>query len=178
MVHINNEILKRMGRNTTKENILNLIHKIKSTIPNAVLRTSLIVGFPGETEEQFNELKEFVAAGYFDKLGVFEYSKEDGTAAAKMKNQILKKVKKLRRNQIMEVQQRVSLENNKKVIGEELDVLVEGKLNEGTFFGRTYKDAPEIDGLTFIESDNELPLGDFVKVKIEKAKEYDLIGKM
>jgi len=174
--HINNDVLKRMGRNTTKEKIVNLINKIKNNIPDAVLRTSLIVGFPGETDEQFEELKEFVAKGYFDKLGVFEYSKEDGTAAAKLKEQVLKKVKKTRRNAIMEVQQKVSLENNKKIIGEELKVLVGGKINEGTFFGRTYKDSPEIDGLTFIECDEELPLGEFTTVKIEKAKEYDLVG--
>ena len=176
--HINNEVLKRMGRNTTKEKILELINKIKTNMPDAVLRTSLIVGFPGETEEQFNELKEFVSMGYFDRLGVFEYSKEDGTPAAKLKEQILKKIKKVRRNKIMEVQQKVSLENNKKIIGEQLEVLVEGKLNETTFFGRTYKDAPEIDGLTFIETDEELPLGDFITVKITGAKEYDLIAKV
>lgn len=176
--HINSEVLKRMGRNTNKENIINLIEKIKNNIPNATLRTSLIVGFPGETEEQFNELKEFVSMGYFDRLGVFEYSKEDGTASAKLKGQILKKVKKVRRNQIMEVQQKVSLENNKKIIGQELEVLIEGKLNEGTFFGRTSKDAPEIDGLTFIESAEELPLGEYINVKIEQAKEYDLVAKL
>ena len=176
--HINNEVLKRMGRNTTKEKILELINKIKTNMPDAVLRTSLIVGFPGETEEQFEELKEFVSNGYFDRLGVFEYSKEDGTPAAKLKEQILKKIKKVRRNKIMEVQQKVSLENNKKIIGEQLEVLVEGKLNETTFFGRTYKDAPEIDGLTFIETEEELPLGDFITVKITGAKEYDLIAQL
>jgi len=175
--HINSEVLKRMGRNTTREKVIDLIQKIKKDIPDATLRTSLIVGFPGETEEQFNELKEFVKMGYFDRLGVFEYSKEDGTAAAKLKGQILKKIKKDRRNQIMEEQQKVSLANNKRIIGKEIEVLVEGKINGNTFFGRTVKDAPEIDGLIFIESENELPLGDFVNVKIDQAKEYDLVGK-
>lgn len=174
--HINNEILKKMGRNTTKEKISELINKIKTNIPEAVLRTSLIVGFPGETEEQFQELKEFVSNGYFDRLGVFEYSKEDGTSAAKLKGQIPQKTKKARRNKIMETQQKVSLENNKKIIGKQLEVLVEGKINEKTFFGRTCKDAPEIDGLTFIETDKELPLGNFITVKITEAKEYDLIA--
>ncbi len=176
--HINNEMLKMMGRNTTKEKILNLLNNIKEMMPDAILRTSLIVGFPGETDEQVLELKSFVSEGYFDRLGVFEYSKEEGTAAAKLKGQISKRVKKIRRDIVMKMQQKVSLDKNKKIIGQKVEVLIEGKLNDDTYFGRTKADAPEIDGLIFIESKKELPLGGFVKAIVCGAKEYDLIGKM
>ena len=176
--HINDEVLKNMNRHTNKKAIEKLLKTLRKKMPDVSLRTSLIVGFPGETAEQFEELKEFVKKAKFDKLGVFEYSKEEGTAAAKMKGQIPTKVKKERKNQIMEVQQQVSLKNNKKVIGKKLEVLVEGMLEDGTYFGRTYKDAPEIDGYTFIETKKDLPLGEYTKVKIKKAQEYDLIGKL
>jgi len=176
--HINDEVLKNMNRHTNKKAIEKLLKTLRKKMPDATLRTSLIVGFPGETPEQFEELKEFVKKAKFDKLGVFEYSKEEGTAAAKMKGQIPAKVKKERKNQIMEVQQNVSLHKNKKVIGKKLEVLVEGMLQDGTYFGRTYKDAPEIDGYTFIETKKDLPLGEYKKVKIKKAQEYDLIAKV
>jgi len=173
--HCNNEVLKRMGRHTNKEQIVNLINKIKTEIPNATLRTSLIVGFPGETDEQFNELLEFVKDVKFDRLGVFTYSKEEGTPAAKLKNQILSKVKKVRQSIIMSEQQKISLMKNKEKIGKVIEVLVEGKLPDGTFFGRTYQDAPEIDGLAFIESNRDLVLGEYYMVRVIDAKEYDII---
>jgi len=173
--HCNNEILKLMGRKTNKEAILALIKKIRNYIPAAILRTSLIVGFPGETEEQFEELADFVKEVRFDKLGVFAYSKEEGTGAARMKGQILKSVKNKRRNKIMEIQQEVSYQKNQEKIGQEIEVLVEGKLPDGTFFGRTYQDSPEIDGLAFLESERDLMLGEYYPTKIVDAKEYDVI---
>ena len=173
--HCNNEILKLMGRKTSKEAILELIKKIRNNIPEAILRTSLIVGFPGETQEQFEELADFVKEVRFDKLGVFAYSKEEGTGAARMKGQILKFVKNKRRNKIMEIQQSVSYQKNQEKIGQEIEVLVEGKLPDGTFFGRTYQDSPEIDGLAFMEAERDLVLGEYYPTKIIDAKEYDVI---
>lgn len=175
--HINNDILKRMNRKTSKERIIELIEKIRNLIPNVVLRTSLIVGFPGETEEQFTELKTFVENACFDKLGVFEYSREEGTPAARLKEQISKKIKKDRRESIMQTQQIISSEKNKKIIGKEMEVLIEGKLSDQAFFGRTYKDAPEIDGYAFVESEEEIPIGSFIKAKVIAGKEYDIIMK-
>ena len=173
--HCNNLVLKRMGRRTSKEEILRLISKIRKEIPKATIRTSLIVGFPGETEDQFNELVNFVKEVKFDRLGVFTYSKEEGTPAYKLDNQVLQKVKKTRQKIIMEEQQKISLTKNKEKIGNTIDVLVEGKLSNGTFFGRTYQDSPEVDGLAFIETDNELGIGEYYKCKVIGAKEYDII---
>jgi len=173
--HCNNEVLKRMGRHTNKEQIVNLINRIKKEIPEATLRTSLIVGFPGETEEQFNELLEFVKDVKFDRLGVFSYSKEEGTPAAKLDGQITMKVKKLRQSIIMSEQQKISLAKNKEKIGRTVEVLVEGKLPDGTFFGRTYQDSPEIDGFAFVESERDLVLGEFYICRVTDAKEYDII---
>lgn len=176
--HCNNEILRLMGRQTSKEAILNLIEKIRHMMPEAVLRTSLIVGFPGETQEQFEELCEFVKEVKFDKLGVFAYSKEEGTGAARMKGQILKSVKNKRRNKVMEIQQAISYEKNQEKVGSEIEVLVEGKLPDGTFFGRTYQDSPEIDGLAFIEADRDLVLGEYYQTKVIEAKEYDVVAEL
>ena len=173
--HCNNEVLKRMGRHTNKEEIVSLINKIKLNIPDATLRTSLIVGFPGETDEQFNELLEFVKDVKFDRLGVFTYSKEEGTPAEKLSGQILQKVKKARQRIIMAEQQKISFMKNKEKIGKVIEVLVEGKLPDGTFFGRTYQDAPEIDGLAFVVSDRDLVLGEYYECRVTGAKEYDII---
>ena len=173
--HCNDLVLKRMGRHTNKKEILDLIAKIKEEIPNATLRTSLIVGFPGETEEQFNELLEFVKKVKFDRLGVFTYSKEEGTPAYKLDNQVLQKIKKERKNIIMAEQQKISLEKNKEKIGSLVEVLVEGKLPNGTFFGRTYEDSPEVDGFAFIETEKELLIGEYYMCKVIGAKEYDII---
>ena len=173
--HCNDLVLKRMGRHTNKKEILNLISKIKKEIPEATLRTSLIVGFPGETDEQFSELLRFVKEVKFDRLGVFTYSREEGTPAYKLDNQVLQKIKKERKNAIMAEQQKISLEKNREKVGSLVEVLVEGKLPNGTFFGRTYEDSPEVDGFAFIETEKELSLGEYYMCKVIGAKEYDII---
>lgn len=173
--HCNNEILKRMGRKTDKNEITGLIGRIRREIPEAVLRTSLISGFPGETDEQFEELREFVKEIKFDRLGVFTYSKEEGTPASKFHNQVLQRVKKLRQGIIMAEQQKISFEKNKEKVGQKIEVLVEGVLPSGVFCGRTYCDAPEIDGLAFIEAEHDLVLGEYYTVMITGAKEYDIV---
>lgn len=173
--HCNDEVLKRMGRHTSKNQILSLISKLKKEIYGVTLRTSLIVGFPGETEEQFEELKEFVKEVKFDRLGVFTYSREEGTPAYKLDGQVLQKVKKARQSIIMKEQQAISFNKNKEKIGENIEVLVEGKLPTGTFFGRTYQDSPEVDGFAFIESDYDLVLGEYYMCKVVRAKEYDIV---
>ncbi len=180
--HISNNLLKKMNRKTNKEDIVELIDKIKEKIPDVVLRTSLIVGFPGETKEDFNELLEFVKNTRFDKLGVFEYSKEDGTPAAKMENQIHWKTKKARYNKIMEEQQEISKENLEKKIGKICTVLVEDISFDNKYYvGRTFGDVPDIDGLVYIKNDNKKEekniLNNFVKCKITDVNSYDLIAK-
>lgn len=171
--HISDTVLKRMARRTKKEDILSLIEKLRIEIPEIVLRTSLIVGFPQETEEEFNELYDFVKDIRFDKLGVFTYSKEEGTAAALMKGQVKKADKEKRLDLIMTRQQEVSRDVNKKKIGRTYEVLVEGLGEEG-YYGRSYEMAPEIDGLVFIDTDRDLVVGSYVNVKITEAAEYDL----
>jgi len=171
--HISDTVLKRMARRTKKEDILSLIKKLRKEIPDIVLRTSLIVGFPQETEEEFNELYDFVGDIRFDKLGVFTYSKEEGTAAALMKGQVRKADKEKRLDLIMTRQQEVSRDVNKKKIGRTYEVLVEGLGEEG-YYGRSYEMAPEIDGLVFIDTDRDLVVGSYVNVKITEAAEYDL----
>ncbi len=171
--HISDTVLKRMARRTKKEDILSLIEKLRKEIPDIVLRTSLIVGFPQETEEEFNELYDFVGDIRFDKLGVFTYSKEEGTAAALMKGQVKKADKDKRLDLIMTRQQEVSRNVNEKKIGRTYEVLVEGLGEEG-YYGRSYEMAPEIDGLVFIDTDKDLVVGSYVNVKITEAAEYDL----
>ena len=181
--HISNAVLKRMNRKTSKEKIENLLEKIRNKIPNVTLRTSLIVGFPGETEEQFGELLEFVKKAKFDKLGTFMYSKEEGTPAAKLPEQIHGNTKKARYNKIMKVQKQISLEKQENKIGKTYKVLVEDISFDGKYFvGRTMQDVPEEDGLVYIKDaqnyKQEDILNHFVECKIEKASEYDLIGKI
>ncbi len=171
--HISDTVLKRMARRTKKEDILSLIEKLRKEIPEIVLRTSLIVGFPQETEEEFNELYDFVKDIRFDKLGVFTYSKEEGTAAALMKGQVKKADKEKRLDLIMTRQQEVSRDVNEKKIGRTYEVLVEGLGEEG-YYGRSYEMAPEIDGLVFIDTDRDLVVGSYVNAKITDATEYDL----
>ena len=174
--HISNEVLKKMNRKTSKENIENLISKIRKEIPNVTLRTSLIVGFPGETKEQFEELYDFVEKTKFDKLGVFEYSKEDGTPAATMPNQIHHMTKKSRFNKIMSLQQDISREKMKAKIGTEQEVLIENKSFDRKYYiGRTKSDVPDIDGVVYIKNNN-LEINEFVNCKITDFREYDLIG--
>ena len=178
--HISDNILKKMNRRTNKKEIENLLNKIRKEIPNVVLRTSLIVGFPGETQEDFEELSEFIKTARFDKLGAFMYSKEDGTPAARLPEQINGNTKKSRYNKIMKEQQKISSEIMKSKIGQEYEVLVEDVSFDGKFLiGRTKQDVPEIDGLVFIKNENqEDKINQFVKVIVEDVKDYDLIGKM
>ena len=179
--HINDNVLKRMNRSTNGTSIRNLIKKLRLNIPDIILRTTVMVGFPGETEEEFNELYEFLKEAKFDKLGAFMYSKEEGTAAEKMPNQINGNTKKRRYNKIMKLQQKISKENLQKQIGKTHKVMIEGITTDLKYYvGRSYMDAPEIDGNIFIKNklgdETNIKLGDFVKVKIDDIKDYDLIG--
>ena len=180
--HISDGILKKMNRKTSKEQIINLIKKIKSKIPNAILRTSLIVGFPSETKEQFEELVDFVKFAKFDKLGVFMYSKEEGTPASKIKEQIHGNTKKARYNKIMSIQQGISKINLENKIGKKEEVLIENiSFDKKFYIARTIGDVPEIDGLVYIKNDNKKIYNDiintFVEVKITDVSNYDCIAK-
>ena len=178
--HISNKVLKRMNRRTNKEQIENLINKLRNEIPDVTLRTSLIVGFPGETVADFEELQEFVEKAKFDKLGAFMYSKEDGTPAAKLLGQIHSNTKKTRYNKIMKIQQKISNENLQAKIGQEFEVLVEDISFDGKYLiGRTKQDVPDIDGIVYIKNETtEQLINKFVKVKITDVRDYDLIGEL
>lgn len=177
--HANDEILKRMGRRTSKAQLEEIIGKLKREIPDITLRTTLITGFPGETEEQHEELKAFVDEMEFDRLGVFTYSPEEDTPAAEMPDQIPEEVKEDRQAEIMELQQEIAFAQAEDMISEEVLVMIEGKVaDENAYVGRTYKDAPGVDGLIFINTDEELMSGDFARVKVTGAVEYDLIGEL
>jgi len=177
--HSENSILRRMGRKTSKESIEALIEKLRQRIPGMCLRTTLISGFPGETEDEFKELYRFVNETEFDRLGVFTYSAEEGTPAAEMPDQIPSETAERRRDEIMELQQAVSFDLNESHVGEILEVLIEGYLPEDRIYvGRTYRDAPGVDGLFFLEADKELMTGDIVKAKVTQALGYDLSGVM
>ncbi|MEG1255172.1 30S ribosomal protein S12 methylthiotransferase RimO [Clostridium sp.] len=173
--HISDDVLKAMRRKGRKKVIVDNIKKLRDAVPNITIRTTLIVGFPGETEENFLELLEFVKDTKFDKLGVFTYSQEEGTVAAEMENQIDDEVKEQRRDTIMIAQQSISTEINKRKIGKIYDILVESK-EKGTYCGRSYEMAPEIDGEIYVKYDN-ISIGSFITVEITDALEYDLIGK-
>ena len=177
--HISNDVLKRMNRKTSKENIEKLITKIRKEIPNVVLRTSLIVGFPGETQNDFDELYKFVQKTKFDKLGVFSYSKEEGTPASKMQNQIHYKTKQSRLNKIMSLQQDISREKLENNIGKTIEVLVENMSFDGKYLvGRTKNDVPEEDGIVFVKrtQKNENKINQFIKCKVIEVSNYDLIA--
>ena len=177
--HISDKILKRMNRRTTGKQIEDLVKKIKNNIPEAILRTSLIVGFPGETEEDFEELYRFVQKGYFDKLGVFTYSKEDGTPAARLKDQIHHNTKKKRYNKIMSLEKENSNKKLKSYIGKEYNVLIENLTFDNKYYiGRSYMDIPDTDGVVIIKNTKENLIGKFVKCKIIGTKNYDLIGEI
>ena len=180
--HISNTILKKMNRRTSKKQIEDLITKIRTKIPNVTLRTSLIVGFPGETQEDFKELLEFVKETKFDKLGTFMYSKEDGTPAAKLPKQIHGNTKKARYNKIMKLQQDISRENLKRKLNNECEILVEDISFDGKYYiGRTMQDVPEIDGLVYIKNKNferKNIIGKFVKCKIVGISNYDLMAEI
>jgi len=178
--HISNKVLKRMNRRTSKEQIEKIISKLKREIPEVILRTSLIVGFPGETVQDFEELQEFVTKAKFDKLGAFMYSKEDGTPAAKLLGQIHRNTKKSRYNKIMQIQQKISNENLQRKIGQELEVLVEDISFDGKYLiGRSKQDVPDIDGIIFIQNEQDSNLiNQFIKVRITDFRDYDLIGEI
>jgi len=175
--HISDDVLKRMGRKTSGNDIRKIIRKLRREIPGIVIRTSLIAGFPGETEEDHKQLVDFLKEFKLERVGVFTYSKEEGTPAAKMKPQILKKVKEAWRKELMLTQQGIVFEANAALTGKRFKAIVEGRLEEeNVYVGRTYRDAPDIDGYCFIKSERDLVLGDIIKVKIEKASGYDLIA--
>lgn len=174
--HISDTVLKRMGRKTNGERIRNIIFKIRNEIPDVVLRTSLIVGFPGETDEDIELLDEFVREAKFDRLGVFKYSLEDGTPAAKLKGHLSDNVKKERYEKIMETQQKVSSNRNQKMVGKELECMIEDITEDGEYYiARSYMDVPNEDGVEFIKNNKEHNIGDFVKAKVVSSMEYDLI---
>ena len=173
--HISDSVLKRMNRKTTGEDIKQIILKIKKEIPEAILRTTLIVGFPGETEEDFQKLIKFIGEAYFDKLGAFKYSKEEGTPAAKLPNQIHYKTKIKRYNKIMDLAQKISKQKLQEKIGQEYEMLIETETFDKRYYvGRTYMDIPEEDGLVFIPKNNIQ--NTWIRIKITNVKNYDLIG--
>ncbi len=177
--HANDNILKRMARRSTQAQLREVIGKFREKVPDIAIRTTLITGFPGETEEEFEDMLKFVEKMKFDRLGVFTYSQEDGTPAAKFDNQIDEDIKEERKERILELQKSISAQKCEDSVGKTYKVLVEGKLPEdGIYCGRTYKDTPDIDGLVFIKSDEELLSGDFVDVFITGALDYDLEGEV
>ena len=186
MQHASDNMLKKMNRKTTKKRMMDLIKKLRKEIPDVIIRSTLMVGFPGETQQDFDELHEFVEWAKFDKLGCFTYSKEEGTAAEKMPNQVHHSTKKSRYNKIMSLQQEISKNNLQKFINKEFKTLIEDAYvnDEGElyFVGRTYMDVPEIDGYVYIKGNKELgekiELNTFVKCRITEVREYDLVGEL
>lgn len=175
--HSEDTILKRMGRRTNRAELVSLVEKLRKEIPDIILRTTLITGFPGETEEEFKNMVDFVDSMEFDRLGVFPYSAEEGTKAAEMDGQIAEKVKESRRDEIMALQQEISADKAASRIDDEMSVLIEGYLYEDDIYiGRTYMDAPKVDGNVFVRAEEELISGDIVPVRITGANEYDLMG--
>lgn len=175
--HSEDTILKRMGRRTNRAELVSLVEKLRKEIPDIVLRTTLITGFPGETEEEFKNMVDFVDSMEFDRLGVFPYSAEEGTKAAEMDGQITEEVKESRRDEIMALQQEISADKAASRIDGEMSVLIEGYLYEDDIYiGRTYMDAPKVDGNVFVRAEEELISGDIVPVRITGANEYDLMG--
>lgn len=177
--HAADHMLKAMARKTTRSEITESIRKLREAIPDIALRTTFITGFPGETGADHREMVDFVKEIKFDRLGAFTYSREEGTKAAAMKGQKPQWIKKRRRNKIMAIQQQIAWEKAAAMAGETIDVMIEGKLvSEGVYVGRTYKDAPGVDGEVFVESSRDLMSGDFVRVKVTGSREYDLVGVM
>ncbi|NMA86554.1 MAG: 30S ribosomal protein S12 methylthiotransferase RimO [Tissierellia bacterium] len=176
--HINDEILNKMNRKTSKAEIEKLIKKLRNEIPNIIIRTTFIVGFPGETEKEFGELCDFVKDIKFDRLGVFTYSREEDTPSYNFPKQIPDNIKEERRNQLMEIQQKISYDLNSKRVNNDYLVLVEDLEEENLYIGRSYMDAPDIDGLVYINSNKDLILGEFVNIRIIDYLEYDLIGEI
>jgi ribosomal protein S12 methylthiotransferase len=177
--HSSDNILKRMGRRTSRQELIDIIEKLRREIPDIAIRTTLITGFPGETEEDHEDMLDFIDMMEFDRLGVFTYSAEEDTPAATMPNQIPEDVKAARRDAVMELQQEISADKSQDMIGRTIDCMIEGKIEEDdTYAARSYRDAPNVDGYVFIETDAQLMSGDIVSVKIDGATEYDLVGKL
>lgn len=177
--HASDNVLRRMGRRTDRNMLDSLISKLREEIPDICLRTTLISGFPGETDEDHESLLDFVDETEFDRLGVFTYSREEGTPAYDFDNQISEEIMEVRRSEIMELQQEISFALAEDMVGRELTAFVEGKVvDEDVYISRTYRDAPDVDGYLFIQTARELMSGDFVKVKVTGAHEYDLIGEL
>jgi ribosomal protein S12 methylthiotransferase len=177
--HASDHVLRRMGRRTTKKDLTEIIGHLREEIPDIVLRTTLICGFPGETQKDHEELMQFVDEMEFDRLGVFTYSQEEDTPAALMEDQIPEEVKEERREELMELQQEIAFDKNESMAGRELLAMVEGKVaDENAYVARTYMDAPGIDGYLFINTEETLVTGDFARVKVTGALEYDLIGEI
>lgn len=177
--HFSDTILKAMNRKTSGKQISSIVQKIRKEIPDVILRTSLIVGFPGETEEDFEILKEAVRELKFDRLGCFTYSKEDGTPAAKFENQVHPKTKEKRKDIIMSIQQEISQEKMREKVGKEYEVLIEDISEDELFWlGRSYMDSPDTDGVIYISRTDENIIGEFVNVKIVGYEEYDLFGEI
>lgn len=176
--HISDTVLKRMGRKSNGASIREVIQKIRNKIPDVVIRTSLIVGFPGEKESDFDELYSFVKETKFERLGVFKYSKEEGTPAVKLKEQIPEERKEERYDQIMSLQQEVSAENNQKIIGQKLECIIDGLTDDGEMYvTRSYRDVPDTDGFVFVNKEKEHKVGDFIECIVKEAYEYDLTAK-
>ncbi len=177
--HINDTMLRRMGRRTTKAELEKTISHLRQEIPDIALRTTLIAGFPGETQEMHEELMRFLNEAEFERLGAFTYSQEEGTPAAKFPDQIEEMQKEQWRDEIMELQEEIIFDKNEEMMDSRLWVMVEGRVEEeNTYVARTYRDAPEIDGYLFFHSDQPLMSGDFVEVRVTGAHEYDLIGEI
>lgn len=177
--HGSDDVLRRMGRWTNREQIEKTVAKLREEIPDIALRTTLITGFPGETEDDFEQVKEFVKKMEFDRLGVFTYSREEDTPAAEMDGQIDEEVKEARRDEIMQIQQDIAFDKSNSRVGEIYEAMIEGRLpDEGVYIARTYMDAPDVDGYVFIQSDYNLDSGDFVKVEVTRSDEYDLIAEI
>ncbi len=177
--HASDAMLKRMGRRTSKDDLVSIITKLRERIPDIALRTTLICGFPGETEEMHEELMQFVNDMEFDRLGAFTYSPEEGTPAAEFPNQLDEEVKKDWQADVMELQEEIISDKNEEMTGRELYVFIEGRVSdENAYIGRTYRDAPDVDGYIFINTDEELMTGDIVRARVTGAYEYDLIGEL
>ncbi len=179
MQHASDKILKRMGRRTSKAQLQEIVEKLRREIPDIILRTTLISGFPGETQEDHEELMEFVDEMEFQRLGVFAYSAEEDTPAAEFPDQVDQKIKEERRDAIMELQQEISFDFSKSMIGRTLEVMIEGKVaDENAYVGRTYMDGPGVDGMIFVQTGEALMSGDYARVRVTGAMEYDLIGEL
>ncbi len=173
--HINDVVLKRMQRRVNREKTTTLVNKLRADVPNLVLRTTFVVGFPGETDDQFNELKDFVIETQFERAGVFTYSKEPGTPAVKLDGHLPEEIKQQRHDELMAIQQPFAFEWGDRITGYELDVLIDAQVEENIWQGRTYADAPEIDGTVYVEG-NQIEIGDMIPVEITGRENYDLLG--